>query len=253
MKAHLLVAVLLAPLLVLGCEPPEKVEKPAPADKPAEKPAEKPKVAGTKKALNEQKTLFVETLPGDKRRVLIEASVCLREGPLELLMCKKDTKEHEAIVHADVDAAQVHAALIFCKAEPGSVVKYTKDGRIFPPTGTKIKISFQYEKKAGEVVTVDAKQWVRNMKSHKPLEIDWVFAGSQFFKNPDDPKKPPFYLANGGDMIAISNFTEAMLDLPIASPKDNIDLAFEAWTERIPERGTKVTVILEPVVDEKKN
>ena len=78
-----------------------------------------------------------------------------------------------------------------------------------------------------------------------------MFAGSHFFQDPDDPKKPPYYMANGGDMICVSNFASAMLDLPIDSSKDNADLNFEAWTERIPEKGTKVTVILEPVLEKK--
>src|SRR5262249_50783423 len=136
-----------------------------PAETPAEKPAEKP-VEGKKTALNKQNTLFMEILPGDKRRVHIEAEVCLREGPLELLMCRKETKEHESILHAHVDARDIHTALLVAKAKPGSVVKYTQDGKIFPPTGTKIKISLRYEKKPGEVVTIDAKEWVRNMKTH---------------------------------------------------------------------------------------
>ena len=55
-----------------------------------------------------------------------------------------------------------------------------------------------------------------------------------------------------GILCCAENFPDAMLDLPINSPKDNSDLAFEAWTERIPPVGTKVTMILEPVLDEKK-
>jgi hypothetical protein len=266
MKPHLF-ATLLATLLIVGCDNPEKpaattperaAEKPAekqaeqPAERPAEQPAEKPKPAGEVTALNPQKTLFLERLPGDKRRILIEAEVCLREGPLELLMCKNNSKEHESIFHSDADASQIHATLMVCKAKPGTVVKYTQDGKVFPPTGTKVKISVRYEKKPGEIVTVDAKEWVRNMKTHKALDIDWVFAGSEFWKDPEDAKKPPYYLANAGDVITVSNFPDAMLDLPINSPKDNSDLAFEAWTERIPPLKTKVTLILEPVLEEKK-
>ena len=43
-------------------------------------------------------------LPDNKRRVLVNAEVCLREGQLELFLCRKQTKEHEAILAADVDA-----------------------------------------------------------------------------------------------------------------------------------------------------
>jgi hypothetical protein len=82
--------------------------------------------------------------------------------------------------------------------------------------------------------------------------VDWVFAGSQFFQDPDDKTRPPFYMANSGDVITVSNFTDAMLDLPIDSSKDNNELSFECFTERIPEKGTKVTMILEPVLEKKK-
>src|ERR1700722_19251578 len=39
---------------------------------------------------------------GKRRRVLIDAEVCLRRGQLELFLCRKESKEHESIVHADV-------------------------------------------------------------------------------------------------------------------------------------------------------
>jgi hypothetical protein len=44
----------------------------------------------------------------------------------------------------------------------------------------------------------------------------------------------------------------ALMDLPIASPKALADRVYEANTERIPPKETKVTVILEPVVEAKK-
>ncbi len=70
--------------------------------------------------------------------------------------------------------------------------------------------------------------------------------------NPLEKDKPPLYAANSGDVICVSNFAEAMLDLPINSSKNNAELEFEAFTERIPPVGTPVTVILEPVLEAKK-
>jgi hypothetical protein len=84
------------------------------------------------------------------------------------------------------------------------------------------------------------------MKSRKPLAIDWVFGGSLFFPDPEDAKKPKLYAANGGDLICVSNFETAMLDLPVPSTQLDGDLQYEAFTERIPPLGTKVTVILAP-------
>jgi hypothetical protein len=244
----------LAMLPLIGCEPMGKPEPPtSPAEKPAEKPTDAPKpVPSKKKALNPAGTVSLETFEDGRRRVLVEAEVCLREGPLELLMCRKGTKEHEAILHSAAFAHEIHAALLAASAKTGNPAKYSNEKPFFTPaSGTTIKITLQYEKKAGETVTIDAKEWVRNANTRKALDKDWVFAGSQFFKDPDDPKAPPYYLANNGDVICVSNFTDAMLDLPINSPKENNELAFEAWTERIPPLNAKVTMILEPVIEKK--
>jgi len=188
-------------------------------------------------------------IKGESRRVLVNGTICLRQGALEMLMCRRQTKEHESIVTTDSDARYIHKALLLTKATAGKPCQYLETG-VKPATGTTIKISIQYERK-GKAVTVRANEWVRNMKTRKELKEDWVFAGSRFAKNPFDPKKPDIYLANEGDVVCISNFEDAMLDLPIASPKDNDDLSFEANTDKIPPLETKVVVILEPVLEKK--
>ncbi len=101
-------------------------------------------------------------------------------------------------------------------------------------------------------VTVPGQSWVKNLKSGKALDSDWVFAGSRLVANPLDPDKK-HYLANDGDLICVSNFETALLDLPIKSSKDNVDLIFNAFTERIPPLETKVVVILDPVPEAKKD
>jgi hypothetical protein len=185
---------------------------------------------------------------GETRRVLLQADVCLREGPLEMFLCRTNTKEHESIVHVDTDARLIHTALLAAGAKPGTTVKW--ELKYQPATGSVIKVSVRYTDN-GKEVTRPAQDWVRVMKTKKPMTDNWVFAGSMFFDNPDDPTKK-FYAANSGDVICVSNFETAMLDLPVNSPKDNDELQFEAFTERIPPLGTKVTVILEPVPDKKK-
>src|SRR6185503_12458623 len=56
----------------------------------------------------DKKSIIAETATVDGKakvvRVGIAAEVCLREGPLEQFLCKKGTKEHEAIVRVDMDA-----------------------------------------------------------------------------------------------------------------------------------------------------
>jgi len=206
------------------------------------------KSAVKKVEIDKNVTLEIE---GDKRRVLVESYVCLRQGPLEQLLTKKFTKEHEAILAADIKAEKIHAALLAAGAEPGKPVEF-RDPKPIPPSGTTIKITLEYKDKGGKTVRVPAQQWIRYVKSKKDLDHDWVFAGSRLFIDPDDKKKPPNYLANIGDVICVANFDTAMLDLPIDSSKDNDSLAFEAHTDRIPPLKTPVTLILEPVLKKKK-
>jgi hypothetical protein len=242
---HRLVAPLAAALLgmVLGCEEQGGREEPRPA-------VARAPVSSTPEA---KKTLLAPNVwlevQGKHRRVILSGEICLREGALELLMCRKATKEHEAIVTADVDGRDVHKALNVAGANEGSPVRYRP--KFQPAKGTAIRVLIQYEDKAGKVVTVNGRDWVKNMKTGKTLETDWVFAGSYLVDNPLDPKKPKQYLANDGDLICVSNFETAMLDVPIASSKDDADREYVAFTERIPPLGTKVSIILEPLPEKK--
>jgi hypothetical protein len=216
------------------------------------KEATKPQADKVKK-ISKWKNVTIE-IKGTKRRVLINSYVCLRQGQLEQLLTRKRTKEHEAILAADVDARDIHFALLAAGAKTGSTVKFKKVGEKFvviPPSGSRIKVTLQYMDKKKQV-TIPAQKWIRQGQTKKSLAHDWVFAGSNFFKDPFDPKKPPIYGANDGDLICVANFDTAMLDLPIKSSKDNSELAFEAYTDRIPPLGTKVTIILEPVPEPKK-
>ncbi len=120
----------LALLPMLGCEPGDKPQAPAAStEKSKETPKSDPKPVTSKKAaMNKAGTLFLETFTDGRRRVLVDAEVCLREGPLELLMCRNGTKEHEAILHTPVDARDIHTVLVVAKAKPGSPVKYSEEG-----------------------------------------------------------------------------------------------------------------------------
>ena len=97
-----------------------------------------------------------------------------------------------------------------------------------------------------------AQKWIRQSKTKKDLEYDWVFAGSRLYKNPDEPEKRAIYLANNdGGVICIANVLSAMLDLPIDSPKGIEGRMYEPNTERIPALDTSVTIILESIEEKK--
>ena len=82
----------------------------------------------------------------------------------------------------------------------------------------------------------------------RQLEAGWVFVGSAYYVDEKTGEKS--YLAEGGDLICVSNFPTAMLDLSIKSTdKQDEGLLFEPWTERIPPKGTEVTMELVPVFE----
>ncbi len=202
--------------------------------------------APEKKRVELSKNVFFET-EGDARRVIVTGQVVKREGQLEGLITRKGTKEHEYILAVDADARAIHTGLLAARAKPGKPVQY--DPKFMPPSGSPIKITLRY-KKDKETVTVSAQEWVRNVKTKKVLDQNWVFAGSREAPDSDNPKKT-VYLANDGDFVCVCNMESAMLDLPIASPTALDDRVFDANTDKVPPIGTEVEIIFE-VIPEKK-
>ena len=81
----------------------------------------------------------------------------------------------------------------------------------------------------------------------RQLDADWVFVGSGYYVDEKTGQKT--YLAEGGDLICVSNFPTAMLDLAIkSSDKEAEGILFEPWTERVPPKGTEVTMELVPIL-----
>jgi hypothetical protein len=189
-------------------------------------------------------------ITGEKKRVIVQSEVCLTKGPLEGLLTRTKKKEHEYVLAADVDARLVHTALVAAGAKAGAPVVF--DPKYKAAHGTTIKVTLRYVKDK-KTVTVPASDFIRHHKTKKALDQTWVFGGSKFVKNDEDPKAPPFYVANHGDLICVVNVDSAMMDLPVASPKAFADRVWEANTDKIPKDGTKVEVILEPVPAKKKD
>lgn len=205
-------------------------------------------------ALNPAKTLVAEVVAGKVTRVGVVAEVCLREGQLEVFLCKSGTKEHEAIVRVDIDARMIHAALEAAGARPGAPTQFvnprTNEPEYKPARGPKINVTVHY-RKDGKLHTHPAQEWVWNVSKKKALDTDWVFTGSQLIKDQDNPDLKPFYGANSGEVIGVSNFPYSMLELPVEISKDNDALSYEAKTDRIPPLFSKVWLVLEVAPDKK--
>lgn len=212
-------------------------------DKPAKPPKKLPPPAGAK-PLPGSKTVWVDR---QKHKVYVDGAVSLRRGVLEMFACPKGTKEHESVVALDSKAYLIHTALLAVGAKSGTPVKFVEE--YIAPTGDVIDVSVEWLDPAGKKHTVNAKEWVRDVKTGKPMTFDWVFAGSGFWK--DDQTGRNIYMAEGGDLICVANFSTAMLDVAAESTQANDGLMFEAFTEHVPALGTPIRVVLTPKKAEK--
>jgi hypothetical protein len=177
-----------------------------------------------------------------ERRLVIRARVCLRDGYLEHLLCSNRSKEHESILTTAAPPAMIQAGLILAGAEAGKPVQFQPEYR--PPEGPSIRIELHWDDPQGRPQTSDARRWVKGEKSGQELAPDWVFAGSYFV---DDASGRRRFAAEGGDLVTVSNFTSAILDVPIASSASDAERSFVAYTERIPPLETGVTLYLKPL------
>lgn len=178
------------------------------------------------------------------KRLVLDSTVSLTDGKLEMFACLKSTKEHESILSVKTKAFVVHAGLLALGAKVGGTVKF--DPVYVPASGTEIEITLEWTDKDGKRHTARGQDWVRHDKTKKPMTDKWVFAGSMYWTDDEGVKH---YAAETGDFICVSNFPSAMLDLPIESTQTNDELLFSANTEKIPPKGTKVRMYLTPKLE----
>lgn len=218
---------------------PEPLLGPDDLDKPLDPP---PEAEGLLRMPDPEEKGAFQDLWVDKKnkRVVLAGRICKRAGDMELFACFRRTKEHESIVSVQARAYAIHAVLVAMGIRPGRPVQFFPEFR--PAEGPRMEVLVVWTDAKGKRHTVRAQEWLRNVKTKKAMEQDWVFGGSAFSKDPDGRE---VYLPVFGDFICVSNFASAMFDIPINAPEDNASLLFEAFHERIPPAGTPVALILQ--------
>ncbi len=218
---------------------------------------------GREKILEERNKLFgdppamVRLDPHDyvwvdraKKRIVVDGYIAMREGALEMLACPVGTKEHESIIATFCKAQTVHAGLLAVGAETGKPVQWQPTYE--PPSGSEIQINVLWHTADGAQTHTDVRKWLRVMGTKDEiLEPNFVFAGSSFWEDPDTGQS--HYQAESGDLICVSNFSTATLDVPLKSTHANTGLMFVAFTERIPAKHTPVRLVLQVVAQPKGN
>lgn len=178
-----------------------------------------------------------------QKHVVLQGEVCQAGYPLEFFATYSN-RAYEAVVSVNVQPSIVHAGLLAVGAVPGHPARFQPEFE--PPTGTEIAIEVRWKDEKGKVQSAPAQQWIRNIKTRKPLEMNWVFAGSMFVK--DEATGKEYYQADSGELICVLSLPTAMLDLPIRSYGALEARSFEAFEENLPPAGTPVTIVLKPIL-----
>ncbi len=181
----------------------------------------------------------------EKREMHIAGFVCLNEGELEMLVTLEGGKTHESIVAVRSNAYIIHAGLLALGAETGRPATFQPEFQ--PVTGTEIAVEFEWIDAAGKPQRVRGQDWVRKIRTQTVLEQPFLFGGSMLRREPNGQIQ---YDAEQGDVVCVSNFPSAMIDVPVESSAEAAELMFEAFKERIPPLLTPVTVILRPVLEQ---
>jgi hypothetical protein len=196
------------------------------------------------KAVTKTNDLWLDVV---RKAVVLDGEICLREGQLEMFACPIRTKEHESVVAVTAKPRFAHAALLAIGAKTGTPVQF--DPEYKPATGMIVDVYVVWKDEEGKKHQVRAQDWIRHVKTGKPMTFDFIFSGSGFWKDDDGTEN---YYADAGEFVCVSNFASAMLDLPVESSQANAGLMFDALTDKIPPRKTKVKLVLVPRLEKAK-
>lgn len=180
------------------------------------------------------------------KQVIAAGNICMTAGPLEMFACPRGTKEHESIVSLNALGSQIHTALLAMDVNPGHPVKWQDEYEA--ATGPVIHIDVVWSQD-GQQKKIKAQQMVLNIKTEQPMIENWVFGGSATFT---DESGETYYYGDAGELVCLSNFSTATMDVPVKSSDANEGLLFEANTKNIPEMNTKVYLVFKPEIVEKK-
>jgi hypothetical protein len=256
---------------MLGCPAPGEPAAPPPPAPAPESPAGQP-AADISPEL--AAALARLQLPGvkinlDQWSVDVDATVCLREGLLELIACTKDTKEHESIVAIDAKPSHLHTALLLLGAKPGNpAMRQAVDEEAtrfidLPPRGGSVEVFLVLKDPAGKESARPISAFIAPAEhadgpagpgdgsdpaaGNKFPTHTFLFTGSILHGEGDGPRQ---YLCDqSGNVISLATFGDELLALPGIHDDANGALVWQVDGDQLPERGAKVTLRLRPQLD----
>lgn len=249
-----------APPTIAAAPPPEGAQAHA-GTSPAADPAATTPTTPTTTATTAPADRWTQLTPKircDPARAIVEleAAAVLKTGFLEQYVCTVGTREHEALFAFDGKASDVHAALLLAGLEPGRPGYWRElDGsngertiELVPPTGPEVSIRVRFADGTEHGI-----EWFARASPVELREADaattppsrFVFAGSKFVTNRRTGVER-YAADSAGSLIGLVTFgDETIASVEVIPDKSDVAAQiWEAFTERMPEPGTIVTIVI---------
>ena len=230
------------------------VSTPAPAPVPPPPPAPTPPAATLAAPATPQWTALTPNIRCDRAAGVVEldAVAVLETGFLEQLVCLVGTREHESLFAFDGKASDVHAALLFAGLEPGAPGHWrevTADGasRIegVGPKGSPVVITVLLPDGTERAIDWFVRAAPLSSDQARPAPRQFVFGGSRFERS-RRTGTDRYVADSSGSLIGLVTFGDETIGCAEVIPDQASAAApvWEAWTERMPEPGTKIRIRL---------
>ena len=188
--------------------------------------------------------------------VEFEAVAVLKTGFLEQYVCTVGTREHEALFAFDGKASDVHAALLVAGLEPGRPGYWREvEGangertiELVAPSGPEVAIRVRLADGTERGV-----EWFARASPVQLREVDaattppsrFVFAGSKFVTNRRTGAER-YAADSAGSLVGLVTFgDETIASVDVIPDKSDVAAPiWEAFTERMPEPGMIVTIVI---------
>ncbi|MEM1108276.1 MAG: YdjY domain-containing protein [Planctomycetota bacterium] len=225
-----------------GLTATEKTDLPRKADittAAAAKPEPSPKTAQAPVAPRE---VFPGiTLDLENRHIDVDATVVGREVEwLELLACRPNTREYEAIVSVDGEAASIGVALSLLGLEAGQPARTEKNAEgqrlFFAPHGPLLELFFVLDDQPD--APIPANEWVVDQETGATMAGNtWLFTGSTVIEFQGNA----FFMAEkNGTVVSLLNFGDELVSRPTEKSEAGGTDLWTANTEAIPPVGTRL-------------
>lgn len=197
----------------------------------------------------------------EERRVEVAGYVCLKEGPtLELLGCTRNGKTHESLLLFDCDPQHLNVALIMLGLEPtpqvdelGQPIALETGERVVMEVAWRAADAPAEDTTAPAAVDGQIRRRVEDLifdrlRQDAMPPVGWVFTGSRHVEVPAPPDwetlHEVFAASYTGNVAATFHDPDCILDTPLLEGGD--DTIYNAYSARLPERGTPVVIHLRP-------